>query len=99
MCRGSNSSPARPADTTWSIWPTGKRAAVGVVATGEMLLRDVASRVERLAVHEGQLGVGRSEIGQPNPPVDVLAEVDDLATGVDAANVDGPHLLDAANRW
>ena len=33
-----------------------QRAAVGVVATGEMVLRDVPAGVERLAVHERQLG-------------------------------------------
>ncbi len=75
-----------------------ERRAVGVVAAGEMFLRDVATGVERLAVHEGQLGAGRPQVGESYPPVDVLAEVDDLATGVDAADVDGPHLLDAPHR-
>ena len=49
--------------------------------------------VECFAVHERELGVRRAEVGEADPAVDVLAEVDDLAVGVEPADGDGSQLL------
>ena len=76
-----------------------ERGAAGEVAAGEVVLRDIAGGIERLAVHERQLRAGRAEVGEPYPPVDVLAEVDDLTIGVDAADAGRSQLLDATHRW
>ena len=44
-----------------------------------LLLRDVAVGVEPLAVGEGELGPAGTEVGEADPAVAVLPEVDDVA--------------------
>ncbi len=45
--------------------------------------RDVAVGIEPLAVRERELRALRTEVGEPRPAVDVLAEIDDLDAGPD----------------
>ena len=55
-------------------------------------------RVERLAVGERELGAGGAEVGEADPAVDVLAEVDDVATRSELATLRGRTQLDPPHR-
>ncbi len=55
--RGSNTSPGVPAATTRSVIPTCMSLAEEVGR--QVVLRDVARRIEELAVDDGQLRAGR----------------------------------------
>ena len=64
----------------------------------QVVLGDVARRVEELAVHDRQLGAGGTEVAQAQPAVDVLPEVDDLAVGPGPGDGDRAELLHPAGR-
>jgi hypothetical protein len=67
--------------------------SIGVGVVGRV---DVAGIVECLAVDDGQSGVGGAEVGEPDPTVAVLAEIDDVATWAEFANFDRFEFFDAA---
>jgi hypothetical protein len=62
----------------------GHRRPVYGAGRGEVLQRHVTARVERFPVHEREVGARGAEIGEPRPTVDVLSEVDHLASGIEA---------------
>ena len=67
------------------------------VHRSDVVLGDIAVRVERFAVGQGELGADRSGIGDADPAVDVLAEIDHVATRSElthfawAEQLDPPH--------
>ncbi len=62
----------------------------------EVVLCDVAPGIEKLAVHDRELGTLRSDVAEPQPAVDVLPEIDDLAIGTGAGDGHGTELLHPA---
>ena len=77
----------------------GQRLAGGEVERLEVLGRDLARLVEQLAVDERRGGAVRAEVLQADPPVDVLAEVDDVVARGEAADRHRTQLLDPPDRW
>lgn len=61
----------------------------------EVIRRHIAVGAQGLAVREGEAGAHRTEVGQPHPAVDVLAEVEDLPVGTRAGHRDRDEFLDA----
>ena len=64
----------------------------------QVLLGEVAVVVEPLAVGEGHLGAGLSQLGEAEPAADVLADVDDPPVGCELAHRHRTQLLDPAHR-
>ena len=64
----------------------------------EVVGRDVAVGIEPLAVRQREFRAQRTEVGQPRPSIDVLAEIDDLHTGPDRRDGHGDDLLHASHR-
>jgi hypothetical protein len=60
--------------------------------------RDVARRIENLAVDDRQLRAGGTDVAQPQPAVDVLPQVGHLAVGPNPSDGDGSQLLHPAGR-
>ena len=66
---------------------------------GRQVVRgDVTVRTERLGMGQHQLGPLRAELGEPDPSVDVLAEVDHVDTGAQLGHRHGAQLLDRTDR-
>ena len=66
---------------------------------GDVVLRDITVLVQPLAVGEGRRGARGAEVAQPDPPVDVLADVDDPPPGRDLPHRRRLQLLDPPHRW
>ena len=88
VCRGSNGVP-EPSDTTTVDSARAEGLCVAKSIGSEVVLRDVTGRVERFAVGERELGAARAGIGDAHPAVDVLAEIDHVATGRNSRTVRG----------
>ena len=65
----------------------------------EICLRDIPRAVKALSVDQGDMAACGSDVGQPHPTVDVLAEIGHLPIGSDSRDRDGPDVLDPADGW
>jgi hypothetical protein len=65
----------------------------------QVLHRHIAVGRQRLAVGEGDLRTLRSQRRQPDPAVDVLAEVDHVDTAPYLGHGDRAQLPDRSHRW
>ena len=67
------------------------------VGGGEVILGHVAVVIEGFTVHERHVRAVGPEVGEPQPAVDVLTEVDDLTSGIEAHDRNGSEFLHAAH--
>ena len=81
-----------------STWPAGSGSGRNGTAGPEVVGGDVAVGPEPLAVGQRDRRAGGPEVGQPDPAVDVLPEVDDLPVVVEPGHRDRHELLHPAHR-